>query len=127
MNENLENKKANYEELAKKITNKYKNEMKSIKGLIKVIENNSIIEESDTIEINIFKKYLELENVQKVANYINDLGYRIKTNSYAGERKYTGNDISNIIASNVKVEAKLKTTVQDLHSQNSIAMARKYN
>lgn len=127
MNENLKNKKARYEELSKKITSKYRSEMKSIKRIIEVIEDNGSINEGDTLETIIFKKYLELENVQKVANYINDLGYRVKTNSYIGERKYTSSDISDIIASDVNIEAKLKTTVKDLHCENSIAMTRKYS
>lgn len=126
MNENLENKKAMYEELAKKITNKYRKNMKDIKGIIEVIENNSQIEDNDTFETIIFKKYLEIENVKKVANHINSLGYRIKTQSYIGERKYTSNDISEIIISDVEVEKKLKDTVKKLHSQNSIAMVKRY-
>lgn len=126
MNESIKNKKTKYEELAKKITSKYRAEMKRIKGIIKVIEDNSSICESDTLETIIFKKYLEMENVQKVAEYINELGYRIKTQSYIGQRKYIGNDISEIILSDVKVEAKLKETVKELYSRNSIAMVKRY-
>jgi hypothetical protein len=126
MNENLEKKKVRYEELAKKITSKYRSDMKAIKGLIEVIENNSNIEDGDTFETIIFKKYLELENVKKVADYINSLGYRVKTESYIGERKYTSNDISEIIAGGAEIETKIKNAVQELHSQNSIAMMKKY-
>lgn len=126
MNENLEKKKARYEDLAKQITSKYRIDMKAIKGLIEVIEKNSSIEDTDTFEIIVFKKYLELENVKKVADYINSLGYRVKTESYIGERKYTSNDISEIIANSSSVETKLKNAVQELHSQNSIAMMKKY-
>ncbi len=127
MNNNLINKKQKYEELAKKIKAKYRSEIKFIEKVIKVIENNGTIKEEDTIETIIFKKYLELENVQLVANYINDLGYRIKTESYKGKRKFIGSDISDIIASNVKVDKNLKEIVQYIHYEHSLAMARKYS
>lgn len=126
MNENLENKKAKYEDLAKKITRNYRKDMKSVKGIIEVIENNSSIKKEDTFETIVFKKYLELENVTKVAKYVNKLGYRIKTESWVGKRKYTSNDISEIIASNVKVETKLKNTVKDLFNQHSLAIYKRY-
>lgn len=123
MSENLENKKAKYEELAKKTTAKYRKDMKAIKGIIEVIENNSSIKEEDTLETIIFKKYLELESVKKVADYINQLGYRIKTQSYIGEKKYISNDISEIIANrNCLVEKKLKNIVQFLQDKNYQAM-----
>ncbi|RXM73639.1 hypothetical protein DP144_13895 [Clostridium tetani] len=126
MNDNLINKKAKYEELAKKITSKYRKDMKDIKGIIELIENNGEVNENDTLETIVFKKYLELENVKNVADYINSLGYRIKTQSYIGQRKYTSNDISEIIISDVDIEKKLKDTVKELHSQHSIAMAKRY-
>lgn len=126
MNENLINKKSKYEELARKVTSKYRKDMKAIKGIIELIENNGEVKENDTLETIVFKKYLELENVKKVADHINSLGYRIKTQSYIGERKYTSNDISEIIISDVDIEKKLKDTVKELHSQNSIAMVKRY-
>lgn len=126
MNDNLINKKAKYEELAKKITNKYRKDMKDIKGIIELIENNGEVNENDTLETIVFKKYLELENVKNVADCINSLGYRLKTQSYIGQRKYTSNDISEIIISDVDIEKKLKDTVKELHSQHSIAMAKRY-
>lgn len=126
MNDNLTNKKEHYEELARKVMSKYRKDMKAIKGIIELIETNGEVKENDTLETIIFKKYLELENVKRVADYINSLGYRIKTNSYIGQRKYTSNDISEIIISDVDVEKKLKDTVKDLHSQHSIAMVKRY-
>lgn len=125
MNDNLINKKAKYEELAQKTTTQYRKDMKAIKGIIEVIENNGEIKEDDTFETIVFKKYLELENVKKVADYVNQLGYRIKTNSYIGERKYIGNDISEIIINkDCLVEKKLKTIVQSLQYKNYEAMSK---
>ncbi|MBN3375836.1 hypothetical protein [Clostridium botulinum] len=126
MNDNLINKKAKYDELVKKTTIKYRKDMEDIKEIIEVIENNGEIKEDDTFETIIFKKYLELENVKKVADYINSLGYRVETQSYIGERKYTSIDISKIIAHDAPVEKKLKSVVQELHCKNSIAMMKKY-
>ncbi|NEZ49313.1 hypothetical protein FDB54_06720 [Clostridium botulinum] len=126
INENLKNKMVKYEELKNKITTKYKESIQNIDKIMKVIENNQCVNDRDSFETIVFKKYLELESVKKVADYINELGYRIKTHSYIGERKYTSNDISAIIASDVKVETKLKDTVKDLFSQHSIAMYRRY-
>lgn len=126
MNDNLINKKVKYEELAKKTTTKYRKDMKDIKEIIEVIENNGEIKEDDTFETIIFKKYLELENVKKVADYINSLGYRVETKSYIGERKYTSIDISKIIGHDPPVEKKLKNVVQELHCKNSIVMMKKY-
>lgn len=125
MNDNLINKKAKYEELARKITSKYRKDMKDIKGIIELIENNGEVNENDTLETIVFKKYLELENVKNVADCINSLGYMIKTQSYIGKRKYTSNDISEIIISDVDIEKELKDTVKELHSQHSIAMAKR--
>jgi hypothetical protein len=117
-NENLQNKKIKYEELKEKITKKYNDEMKRMKKIIEAIEENSVINEDDPLETIIFKKYLEVENVQKVAKYINDLGYRIKTESYIGERKYIGGDITDILMSDVNVEKKLKQVVKELQEKN---------
>lgn len=126
MNKELEIKKEKYEKLAIKVKDKYKSDMKSIKSIIEVIENNSEILDGDSLETIVFKKYLEVENVKKVADHINLLGYRIKTESYIGERKYTSNDISRIIASDETVEIKLRKTVKELHYEHSMAMVGKW-
>lgn len=119
MNENLKNKITKYEKLKEKRIKKYNEEMSIIKKIINVLEKFSKINEMDTFEIIVFKKYLELENVSKVAKYVNELGYRIKTNSYIGERKYNGTDITEIlIKDNVKVEDELKEVVKYLQDKN---------
>lgn len=119
MNENLKNKITKYEKLKEKRIKKYNEEMSIIKKIINVLEKFSKINEMDTFETIVFKKYLELENVSKVAKYVNELGYRIKTNSYIGERKYNGTDITEIlIKDNVKVEDELKEVVKYLQDKN---------
>lgn len=67
-----------------------------IKNFTDILEECEVLE-SDSIETIIFKKYIELNELTKVADYINDKGYRIKTSSYIGERKYISNDISEVI------------------------------
>lgn len=114
----MENKKVQYENLKNKITIKYNNEIIRIDKIIRAIEENKEIKEEDSFETIVFKKYLEVENVTKVAKYINDLGYRIKTDSYVGERKYIGKDITKILISDVNVEKNLKEVVQDLQYNN---------
>lgn len=65
---------------------------KKIKELNKLKRLLSIpIADSDNVEEIIFKKYLELESVAKVAEFINGLGHR------KGNRKYIANDISSAI------------------------------
>ncbi len=62
----------------------------------------------------VFKLYLQLENVVKVTETVNDLGFRIKTNTYARERKYSTNDITSIITDPfANVVEDLKILVQD--------------
>lgn len=66
---------------------------------------NIPINQNDNIEEKIFKKYLEVENVKKVAAYVNELGYRIKSDR--GKRKYIAQDISSILTDkNIKIKNK---------------------
>lgn len=124
INDNLQNKKYKYEALVRKLTTKYTNQIAEIEKVIDTIENNACINENDSLETIVYKKYLELENVYKVSNYINDLGHRIKTQSHIGERKYTPNDITEIITSDADVETNLKEVVQDLQDRNYNAVSK---
>lgn len=124
MNKNLVDKKEKYKKLQKRVTQKYNDEMKRLKKILKVIDENSEIEKNDNLETIIFKKYLELENVTSVARYINDLGYRIKTDSYIGERKYKGTDITEILIKDVGVNKELKEVVQYLQNKNYSEMVK---
>lgn len=51
----------------------------------------------DDLNTIIFKRYIQLSDVRKVAEDLNRLGLRIKTNTYVGERKYLPKDITNIL------------------------------
>ena len=101
MNEILRNKINGYRKLEEKIIKKHNEKIQKIEKIINILENKSQIKEDDNFETIVFKKYLELESVRAVANYINELGYRVKTNSYVGERKYIGTDITKIILSDI--------------------------
>lgn len=89
MSETLINKKAKYRTIIGRFTNK-------LNQFINVLDKCTVYPD-DSLHTVIFKKYLDLSDVVKVTTYINDQGYRIKTNSYKGERKYTSNDIADII------------------------------
>ncbi|HBF8940467.1 TPA: hypothetical protein KO175_004485, partial [Clostridioides difficile] len=89
-----------------------------IDSYLKILEE-SIIDESDHVELVVFKLYLQLENVVKVTETVNDLGFRIKTNTYARERKYSTNDITSIITDPfANVVEDLKILVQDRQRKN---------
>lgn len=97
-----------------------RNQIKKIEETIRFIEKNKVNEE-DSLETIIFKKYLEFENTKKVTKHINDLGYRKTTSNKQGikERKYITTDISTILKDkNAKVETKLKTYVIKLFNKN---------
>jgi translation initiation factor 1 (eIF-1/SUI1) len=53
--------------------------------------------DSKSTEEKILQKYIELQHAAKVAEYLNNEGYRIKSNGKLGERKYTSNDVTSII------------------------------
>ncbi|MDC9396120.1 hypothetical protein PSM38_18125, partial [Clostridioides difficile] len=89
-----------------------------IDSYLKILEK-SIIDESDHVELVVFKLYLQLENVVKVTETVNDLGFRIKTNTYARERKYSTNDITSIITDPfTDVVEDLKILVQERQRKN---------
>ncbi len=89
MNSSLMDKINKYRAIAKGFNNK-------IDKFINVLDKCTI-QPNDSLQTIICKKYIELSDVVKVATYINNEGYRIKTNSYKRERKYTTNDITAIV------------------------------
>lgn len=124
INDNMQRKKNKYQALIQKMTFKYTMQIAELENIIETIENNAIINENDSLETIVFKKYLELENADKVSKYINDLGYRIKTNSRLGERKYISSDISDIITGNPDIDPELKAVVQKLQEYNFTAVSK---
>lgn len=126
MNEILRNKINGYRKLEEKIIKKHNEKIQKIEKIINILENKSQIKEDDNFETIVFKKYLELESVRAVANYINELGYRVKTNSYIGERKYIGTDITKIILSDIEIDKELKEVVKLIQELNYEHMSKKW-
>ncbi|WP_297429288.1 hypothetical protein [Clostridium sp.] len=89
MSRELLEKKAKYRTIAAKFSQK-------IDRFVNILDTCTIATD-DSLETIIFKKYLELGDLVKVTAYINNQGYRIKTGSYKGERKFISNDIADII------------------------------
>ncbi|MBV4440221.1 hypothetical protein [Clostridium tyrobutyricum] len=91
MNKNLCNKKEKYISVLSAFNNK-------IKHFINVLSKCEI-EDGDSIQIIILKKYIEFNDTTKVADYLNEYGYRVATSSSIGRRKYNHNDISKVVTS----------------------------
>lgn len=107
-----------YRKLEEKLIKKHNEKIQKIEKIINILESKSQIKEDDNFETIVFKKYLELESVRAVANYINELGYRVKTDSYIGERKYIGKDITKIILSDIDIDKELKEVVKLIQELN---------
>ncbi|HFL3523733.1 TPA: hypothetical protein ACG3Q9_003316 [Clostridioides difficile] len=104
--------------LKKKVKKNYDSKINKLELYLKVLEE-SVIDESDHVELVTFKLYLQLENVVKVTRTINDLGFRIKTSTYSKERRYTTNDITSIITDSfANVDEDLKMLVQERQRNN---------
>ena len=126
MNKVIKNKINGYRKLEEKIIKKHNEKIQKIEKIINILENKSQIQEDDNFETIVFKKYLELENVRAVANYINESGYRVKTDSYIGERKYIGKDITKIILSDLDIDKELKEVVKLIQELNYEHMSKKW-
>ena len=107
-----------YRKLEEKLIKKHNEKIQKVEKIINILESKSQIKEDDNFETIVFKKYLELESVRAVANYINELGYRVKTDSYIGERKYIGKDITKIILSDIDIDKELKEVVKLVQELN---------
>ena len=126
MSELIKSKINGYRKLEEKIIKKHNEKIQKIEKIINILENKSQIKEDDNFEPIVFKKYLELESVRAVANYINELGYRVKTDSYIGERKYIGTDITKIILSDLDIDKDLKEVVKLIQELNYEHMSKKW-
>ncbi|MCC0693398.1 hypothetical protein [Clostridioides sp. ZZV14-6387] len=104
--------------LKKRIKKSYNSKIDKIDLYLKLLEE-SMIDEADHVELVVFKLYLQLENVVKVTRTVNDLGFRIKTSTYAKERRYDTNDITSIITDPfASVDEDLKILVQERQRKN---------
>lgn len=70
-----------------------KQKRKALKRFNDIVKSTT----EDSFNKLMFKKYLQLKGSIKLANYLNCNGYRVKTESHIGERKYTTVDIYNFM------------------------------
>lgn len=118
--------KEKYEKALQKINKKYEESSKEIKRILAAIDKYGEVEEGDSLETIVLKKYLVTGSVREVADYINNLGYRIKTETWAGQRKYSTNDITDIIDEANGCDQELKAVVQKTFGENYTVMMRRY-
>ncbi|EES48696.1 hypothetical protein NE172_08965 [Clostridium botulinum] len=102
----------------------YNKNIEEIKQILEYIKNDISVKAEDNIDTIILKKYIEYGNMKDVQKYIDDLGYRIKTESYIGSRKYTAEDISQVVypyekgdekPREVNADEMLKEVVKKMH------------
>jgi hypothetical protein len=76
----------------------------------------------DSLNEEIFQKYLEFESTPKVATYLRDKGIRTQSN-----RSFKPGDISEIIrAGHTGIDPALVQAVQEIFKKNTRAVARAY-
>lgn len=126
--ETVKSNREKYIDIREKYICKHKRKMEEIEKILDTIDKYSEIKKDDSFENIVFKKYLQLENVKNVAKYLNDEGYRIKTYSYKGERKYIGTDVTRIILNKyAKVDDQLKDVVRLIQKRNYESTLKKWS
>lgn len=95
---------------------------KKIKGVI--IRANQL-SENDDCAVLIYKLYLQNTSVAKVAEILNEQGYR--TPSETGTRKISSNDISEVIRSAEIDDKELQELVRSIHSNATNFINKIYN
>jgi hypothetical protein len=71
------------------------NELRDVRDKVSQV----LQENYEGIEDMIRIKYIEMQSSAKVVEFLNNEGYRIKSNGKQGERKYISNDVTDIIIS----------------------------
>lgn len=90
---------------------------------LEVFLQKNRIKPNDSLDTIVFKKYLELENVTKVAEYINELGYRKEK-----QKKYMSNDISAILNNKkADVDVELKKFIIKLFTGHKKGNSKRYH
>lgn len=87
-------------------------------NIIRLCEKYKGIDEKDNFNIVVFKIYLAVGKLKETADLVNKLGYRIKTSTKKGERKYQANEIREILFSDVDVDPLLKDLVRKIFKEN---------
>ncbi len=67
--------------------------MKLVKNTLEIF----MMRNPQSIQEEIFLKYIEFQNAAAVASYFNDAGYRLKCDNGRMERKYISNDITALL------------------------------
>lgn len=99
----------------------------TINKYIEVLKNCNL-NDKDSLETKIFKLYLVLNSTTDVADYLNNLGLRIKTESNKGFRKFLPIDITDVIRyQSVNVsDLDLREAVIKLQRNNSKGIGKKW-
>lgn len=85
----------------------------------------SQVNDSDGVNLKVYKLYLQKTSVADVAKILNEQGYKMPSSK--GERKLITNDISEIIR-NVDIEDKeLQELVRSIHSNATNLINKLYN
>lgn len=126
MDLNIEKRLNEFMEIKNKIIEGNNRRLETINKYIEVLKKCDL-KESDNLETKIFKLYILLNSTQKVANYLNSLGYRIETDTFIGVRKFISTDITDTIKynSNCVLDDDLKETVIKLQQNNSRGLGMK--
>lgn len=105
MMEHQRNKFKKLLEETQEVVDFYNKSIEDIKNILEYMDGDIQINEDDTIDTIILKKYMEYGNMKDVQKYINDSGYKVKTDSYIGSRKYTLDDISQTVYPYARLES----------------------
>lgn len=126
MDLNIEKRLNEFMEIKNKIIEGNNRRLETINKYIEVLKKCDL-KESDNLETKIFKLYILLNSTQKVANYLNSLGYRIETDTFIGVRKFISTDITDTIKynSDCVLDDDLKETVIKLQQNNSRGLGMK--
>lgn len=109
----------------------YNEWIETLNNIINDLENINVnkleINRDDSVANIVIKKYIEIQNKNEVAKYLNQMGFRIKTKSHKGERQYTSKDINEILVNdNVLVDVQIKNIaykicdVQTCEAENKV-------
>lgn len=118
MNEIIKKKILELNKVKNNIEQEYEYELDRINQIINIISSFDI-NQTDNVDEIVFNLYILLNSVKKVADYINEIGYRIDTTSKQGKRKYNSNDITAIIKNkDAMVNNEIKTIAQEIQMLN---------
>lgn len=126
MDLNIEKRLNEFMEIKNKIIEANNRRLETINKYIEVLKKCDL-KEADNLETKIFKLYILLNSTQKVANYLNALGYRIETDTFIGVRKFISTDITDTIKynSDCVLDDDLRETVIKLQQNNSRGLGMK--